>query len=169
MQRDLSIKFLTLPFSPRLNGATCKGDPLNVVVCKLGSCNPSKDPRQEACEEHFGKELPAYALSSIIPAAPARDDKSCTLMCHRLIRNNPPKLLETHKVVSDGTPCSYDDPHSYCLLGNCHNVGCDYQINSGKRFNDCGVCGGNHDNCLYEVQQKKKTNKSVGREFRDSY
>jgi len=152
-------------FRPRGGGEECKGDNpgrIMVSICKLRPCSPSVDPRLEACETRYGQST---SYKQITPAAPQRGANECQLQCNRIARNGRPELLDTQRIVPEGTPCSYDDPHSYCLLGKCYHVGCDTVINSGKRFNDCGVCGGSHADCDYERQSKDKINKSVGRKF----
>lgn len=79
--------------------------------------------------------------------------------------------------IVDGTPCSYDDPHSVCvqvrpthlsfvasktsvefsmfkfssvrcsLQGKCIAIGCDSVVGSRARLDDCGVCRGNGTTC----------------------
>ena len=48
--------------------------------------------------------------------------------------------------VVDGTPCSPDTP-SVCVQGRCVKAGCEGQLNSKKKFDKCGVCGGNNQGC----------------------
>lgn len=48
--------------------------------------------------------------------------------------------------VVDGTPCSPDST-SVCVQGQCVKAGCDRIIDSKKKFDKCGVCGGNGSTC----------------------
>lgn len=48
--------------------------------------------------------------------------------------------------VVDGTPCSPDST-SVCVQGQCVKAGCDHIIDSKKKFDKCGICGGNGSTC----------------------
>lgn len=48
--------------------------------------------------------------------------------------------------VIDGTPCSPDST-SVCVQGQCVKAGCDRIIDSKKKFDKCGICGGNGSTC----------------------
>lgn len=48
--------------------------------------------------------------------------------------------------VADGTPCSPDST-SVCVQGQCVKAGCDRVIGSSRRFDKCGVCGGDGSTC----------------------
>lgn len=48
--------------------------------------------------------------------------------------------------VVDGTPCSPDST-SVCVQGQCVKAGCDRIIDSKKKFDKCGICGGNGSTC----------------------
>lgn len=49
--------------------------------------------------------------------------------------------------VADGTPCSPDST-TVCVQGQCVKAGCDRVIGSNRRFDKCGVCGGNGSTCM---------------------
>lgn len=51
----------------------------------------------------------------------------------------------TSKVV-DGTPCSPDST-GVCVQGKCIKTGCDSKIGSTKKFDNCGICGGDNKGC----------------------
>ena len=46
----------------------------------------------------------------------------------------------------DGTPCS-PDSLGVCVMGKCIKAGCDGKLGSTKKFNKCGMCGGDNKNC----------------------
>ncbi|KPP59243.1 A disintegrin and metalloproteinase with thrombospondin motifs 1-like, partial [Scleropages formosus] len=48
--------------------------------------------------------------------------------------------------VADGTPCSPDST-SVCVQGQCVKAGCDRVIGSNRRFDKCGICGGDGTTC----------------------
>lgn len=48
--------------------------------------------------------------------------------------------------VIDGTPCS-PDTSAVCVQGKCIKAGCDGKLNSNRKFNKCGVCGGDNKGC----------------------
>lgn len=48
--------------------------------------------------------------------------------------------------VADGTPCTPDST-SVCVQGQCVKAGCDRVIGSDKRFDKCGICGGDGSTC----------------------
>ncbi|KQK76162.1 A disintegrin and metalloproteinase with thrombospondin motif 14-like protein [Amazona aestiva] len=52
-----------------------------------------------------------------------------------------------NQVVHDGTRCSYRDPYSICVRGECVHVGCDKEVGSLKQDDKCGVCGGDNSHC----------------------
>lgn len=60
--------------------------------------------------------------------------KSCMMRC-----------LQNMQVV-DGTPCS-PDTSAVCVQGKCIKAGCDGKLNSNRKFDKCGVCGGDNKGC----------------------
>lgn len=48
--------------------------------------------------------------------------------------------------VVDGTPCSPDST-GVCVQGKCIKAGCDGKIGSTKKFDKCGICGGDNKGC----------------------
>lgn len=48
--------------------------------------------------------------------------------------------------VVDGTPCS-PDTSAVCVQGKCIKAGCDGKLDSNKKFDKCGVCGGDNQGC----------------------
>lgn len=48
--------------------------------------------------------------------------------------------------VIDGTPCS-PDTSAVCVQGKCIKAGCDGKLNSNRKFDKCGVCGGDNKGC----------------------
>lgn len=55
--------------------------------------------------------------------------------------------------MADGSPCGSS---KICIDGRCKDVGCDGIVESGARFDECGVCGGRNLSCI-QVQQMSST------------
>ncbi|CAH3193206.1 unnamed protein product [Porites evermanni] len=50
--------------------------------------------------------------------------------------------------MPDGTICRQTEAYSaICVQGSCRIVGCDNQVDSKRRFDRCGVCGGVASTC----------------------
>lgn len=75
--------------------------------------------------------------------APKESDR-CKQTC---ISNWTREVVSIDVEVSDGVPCSYDQPTDICYLGTCLKVGCDGVLNSTKAFDSCGMCDGDHSEC----------------------
>eukprot|EP00794_Sanderia_malayensis_P012677 gene12677-13978_t len=54
----------------------------------------------------------------------------------------------------NGTPCHLNRSFDICYEGKCQNIGCDYQLGSGKEIDECGNCGGEGNSCKL-VKTKK--------------
>lgn len=48
--------------------------------------------------------------------------------------------------AADGTPCNLGT-NDMCISGICRKVGCDWTVDSKTSEDQCGICGGNGDNC----------------------
>lgn len=55
-------------------------------------------------------------------------------------------LLPFPSQVIDGTLCG-PDTLSVCVRGQCVKAGCDHVVNSLKKLDKCGVCGGKGTTC----------------------
>lgn len=60
---------------------------------------------------------------------------------------SPDTMSLCYPQVADGTPCSPDST-TVCVQGQCVKAGCDRVIGSNRRFDKCGVCGGNGATCM---------------------
>ena len=61
------------------------------------------------------------------------------------IKRSRDVMSETLQVV-DGTPCS-PDTSAVCVQGKCIKAGCDGKLDSNRKFDKCGVCGGDNQGC----------------------
>uniref|UniRef100_A0A671NZW5 ADAM metallopeptidase with thrombospondin type 1 motif, 15b n=1 Tax=Sinocyclocheilus anshuiensis TaxID=1608454 RepID=A0A671NZW5_9TELE len=81
---------------------------------------------KQACENNRGKSF-----------------RECKLFCRA--RGSSEFKVFAAKVI-DGTPCG-PDTTSFCVQGQCIKAGCDLEIDSSKKLDKCGVCGGNGQSC----------------------
>ncbi|CAL8308399.1 unnamed protein product [Arctogadus glacialis] len=89
---------------------------------------------------------PRHPLSrpALLIAAPGRANKRCHLHCRSKESRD---VVYMQRMVLDGTRCSYKDPHSVCVRGECEKVGCDGVVGSSKQEDKCGVCDGDNSSC----------------------
>ncbi|XP_022530107.2 A disintegrin and metalloproteinase with thrombospondin motifs 8 [Astyanax mexicanus] len=134
--------------TPQNGGSYCRGQRVQYQSCNTQTCESShgKSFREEQCEKHnnpnhfdiYGNVkqwIPKYAGVS------PRD--RCKLFC-RARSSSEFRVFEA-KVI-DGTTCG-PDTTSVCVQGQCVKAGCDLEIGSNKKFDKCGVCGGDGLSC----------------------
>ncbi|KAI1893463.1 hypothetical protein AGOR_G00123980 [Albula goreensis] len=144
---EFSLRECTDP-EPQHGGRYCEGQRVKYQSCNTQPCqdNNGKSFREEQCEKYnsfnyldihgnMKQWIPKYAGVS------PRD--RCKLFC-RAKGSSEFKVFES-KVV-DGTTCG-PDTTSICVQGQCVKAGCDLEIGSSKKFDKCGVCGGNGLSC----------------------
>ncbi|XP_073513574.1 A disintegrin and metalloproteinase with thrombospondin motifs 8 isoform X1 [Phyllobates terribilis] len=129
---------------PHNGGKYCHGLRAKYESCSTQDCPPEeKSFRDLQCEiynfrDHLGNLkvwIPKY--SGVSP----RD--RCKLMCQE--RGGSEFKVFQSKVV-DGTLCG-PDSLSVCVQGQCFKAGCDHILNSTKKLDKCGVCGGDGSSC----------------------
>ncbi|XP_077105471.1 A disintegrin and metalloproteinase with thrombospondin motifs 8-like isoform X2 [Ranitomeya variabilis] len=129
---------------PHNGGKYCQGLRAKYESCSTQECPPGeKSFRDLQCEIHNFSDrhgnlkvwLPKY--SGVSP----RD--RCKLMCQE--RGGSEFKVFQSKVV-DGTLCG-PDSLSVCVQGQCFKAGCDHILNSTKKLDKCGVCGGDGSSC----------------------
>ncbi|XP_053163301.1 A disintegrin and metalloproteinase with thrombospondin motifs 1 [Hemicordylus capensis] len=134
---------------PKNGGKYCEGKRVQYRSCNIEDCpdNSGKTFREEQCEahndiskSHFGA---GPAVEWIPKFAGVSPKDRCKLVC--LAKGTGYFFVLQPKVV-DGTLCSPDST-SVCVQGQCVKAGCDRVIGSSKKFDKCGVCGGNGSTC----------------------
>uniref|UniRef100_A0A3Q3A5P6 A disintegrin and metalloproteinase with thrombospondin motifs 2-like n=1 Tax=Kryptolebias marmoratus TaxID=37003 RepID=A0A3Q3A5P6_KRYMA len=126
--------------SPANGGLTCMGATYQFQMCNTNTCEDIySDPREEQC--HASDHSNEHHL---LPYEHPDPNKRCHLYCQSK-ETGDVSLVE--KMVLDGTRCSYKDPHSVCVRGECEKVGCDGVVGSSKQEDKCGVCGGDNSSC----------------------
>ncbi|XP_030045487.1 ADAMTS-like protein 3 isoform X1 [Microcaecilia unicolor] len=133
-----------------LNGRSCEGRNIRYKTCGNNDC-PSDvgDFRAQQCSAHNDQKyqgqyyewLPVYND----PVAP------CALKCQALGKNF---VVELAPKVLDGTRCNTDSP-DMCISGICQAVGCDRQLGSSAKEDNCGICAGDGSTCRLVRGQSK--------------
>ncbi|OWK60123.1 A disintegrin and metalloproteinase with thrombospondin motifs 1 [Lonchura striata] len=134
---------------PRNGGKYCEGKRVQYRSCNIEDCpdNNGKTFREEQCEKHNEFSKSAFGSGPAVEWTPKFAGVSpkdrCKLVCRA--KGTGYFFVLQPKVV-DGTPCSPDST-SVCVQGQCVKAGCDRTIGSNKKFDKCGICGGNGSTC----------------------
>ncbi|XP_050422411.1 thrombospondin type-1 domain-containing protein 4-like isoform X2 [Adelges cooleyi] len=112
-------------------------------VCNKHPCPNNTDFRETQCSSFNEKQFNGqkYTWSAYYHAT-----NQCSLNC-RPIGYRFYAVLKPQ--VIDGTPCNGTNdtrPH-ICVDGQCKVVSCDGSVGGQKRFDGCGVCGGDNSTC----------------------
>ncbi|XP_011809249.1 PREDICTED: ADAMTS-like protein 3 isoform X1 [Colobus angolensis palliatus] len=133
-----------------LTGRNCEGQNIRYKTCSNHDCPPdAEDFRAQQCSAYndvqyqgrYYEWLPQYDD----PAAP------CALRCHARGQN---LVVELAPKVLDGTRCNTDSL-DMCISGICQAVGCDRQLGSSAKEDNCGVCAGDGSTCRLVRGQSK--------------
>ncbi|KAF4077273.1 hypothetical protein AMELA_G00206130, partial [Ameiurus melas] len=130
---------------PANGGRTCYGNNYEFQLCNTEECDKDlADFREEQCKlwdphlEHQGTK------HQWLPYEHPDPEERCNLYCQSKETGD---VVPMKRMVHDGTRCSYKDPYSVCVRGECEKVGCDNVIASELEEDKCGVCGGNNSSC----------------------
>ncbi|KAM3612208.1 uncharacterized protein V6R79_004668 [Siganus canaliculatus] len=146
--------------SPANGGRICMGAKYQFQMCNTNECEDIySDPREEQCYAWD----PRYELHSNkhhwLPYEHPEPNKRCHLHCQSKETRD---VVFMQIMVLDGTRCSYKDPHSVCVRGECEKVGCDGVVGSSKQEDKCGVCGGDNSSCKTFKDTITRTAKKQG-------
>uniref|UniRef100_A0A8C6UNP0 ADAM metallopeptidase with thrombospondin type 1 motif 2 n=1 Tax=Neogobius melanostomus TaxID=47308 RepID=A0A8C6UNP0_9GOBI len=145
---------------PANGGRTCVGATYQFQMCNSEECKDIySDPREEQCHAWD----PRFDLHSNIhhwlPYEHPDSNKRCHLHCQS---KETQDVVFMQRMVLDGTRCSYKDPHSVCVRGECEVMGCDGVVGSSKQDDKCGVCGGDNSSCKTFKDTIARTTKKQG-------
>ncbi|XP_062372046.1 ADAMTS-like protein 1 [Sardina pilchardus] len=121
---------------------TCEGQNIKYRTCSNVDCPPeSGDFRSQQCSAHadvrhqgqFHEWLP-------VDNDP---DNPCALKCRA---KGSGQVVELAPKVLDGTRC-YTESLDMCISGVCQIVGCDLELGSTAKEDNCGVCNGDGSSC----------------------
>ncbi|XP_013875060.1 A disintegrin and metalloproteinase with thrombospondin motifs 15 [Austrofundulus limnaeus] len=133
---------------PENDGKYCYGLRIKYRSCNLSPCpEKGKSFREEQCEAFNGLNLNTNRLGTTVVWVPKYSGISLKDKCKLICRANGTGYFYVlaPKVV-DGTPCS-PDTSALCVQGKCIKAGCDGKLGSNKKFDKCGVCGGDNHGC----------------------
>ncbi|KAK3562516.1 hypothetical protein QTP86_034766 [Hemibagrus guttatus] len=125
-----------------LNGANCEGRNIRYRTCSNTDCPAeSGDFRAQQCSAHndikYQGQTYEWIPVSYDPISP------CALKCQARGKS---LVVELAPKVLDGTRCKADSL-DMCINGICQEVGCDRQLGSNTKPDNCGLCGGDGSSC----------------------
>ncbi|XP_020501860.1 A disintegrin and metalloproteinase with thrombospondin motifs 15 [Labrus bergylta] len=132
---------------PSYGGKYCQGVRVKYRSCNLNHCpDAGKTYREEQCE-NSGRNFNSNRIAPSVVWVPKYSGVSTNDRCKLICRANGTGYFYVllPKVV-DGTPCSPDST-GVCVQGKCIKAGCDGKIGSNKKFDKCGICGGDNKGC----------------------
>ncbi|KFV73257.1 A disintegrin and metalloproteinase with thrombospondin motifs 14, partial [Struthio camelus australis] len=148
---------------PAYGGRHCPGATYEYQVCNPEECpGPYEDFRAQQCSKRNSYYTHQSAKHTWLPYEHHDDAQKCELICQS---EGTGDVVFMNQVVHDGTRCSYRDPYSICVRGECVHVGCDKEVGSLKQDDKCGVCGGDNSHCRTVKGTLAKTPKQLACSF----
>uniref|UniRef100_A0A8C9NUI4 ADAM metallopeptidase with thrombospondin type 1 motif 14 n=1 Tax=Serinus canaria TaxID=9135 RepID=A0A8C9NUI4_SERCA len=146
---------------PAYGGRPCPGATYEYQVCNAEECpGPFQDFRAQQCSKRNSYYTHQNSKHSWLPYEHHDGEWwRCELICQS---EGTGDVVFMNQVVHDGTRCSYRDPYSVCVRGECLHVGCDKEVGSLKQDDKCGVCGGDNSHCRTVKGTLAKTPKQPG-------
>ncbi|KAM4612370.1 ADAMTS-like protein 1 isoform 2-T3 [Polymixia lowei] len=125
-----------------LSSKTCEGQNIKYRTCSNVDCPPdSGDFRAQQCSAHADVHYQGqYHEWLPVDNDP---DNPCALKCKA---KGSGLVVELAPKVLDGTRC-YTESLDMCISGACQIVGCDHQLGSTAKEDNCGVCNGDGSSC----------------------
>ncbi|XP_022069624.2 ADAMTS-like protein 3 isoform X1 [Acanthochromis polyacanthus] len=125
-----------------LSGGSCDGKNIRYRTCSNTDCPvESGDFRAQQCSAH--NDIKYQGVTYEWVPAPYDSSAPCALRCQA---KGGGLTIELAPKVLDGTRCRAD-AFDMCISGICQEVGCDRQLASGAREDNCGVCSGDGSTC----------------------
>lgn len=146
---NISIKLIIKYqfFKPICSENNCQGNNHDIIICEQMKCRSLVDSRREKCNQ-LSNMIANRSLrkNRIIWLPHIIDNKNdiCRLTCKNKDNGH---IWVSNDFIIDGTPCSYNSSN-ICIQGKCYLMGCDNVLNSGKRFDACGICDGDNSTCI---------------------
>uniref|UniRef100_A0A663N9S4 ADAM metallopeptidase with thrombospondin type 1 motif 14 n=1 Tax=Athene cunicularia TaxID=194338 RepID=A0A663N9S4_ATHCN len=143
---------------PAYGGRHCPGATYEYQVCNAEECpGPYQDFRAQQCSKRNSYYTHQNSKHAWLPYE-HHDGERQWLICRS---EGTGDVVFMNQVVHDGTRCSYRDPYSICVRGECVHVGCDKEVGSLKQDDKCGVCGGDNSHCRTVKGTLAKTPKQL--------
>lgn len=131
--------------APANGGQDCPGVNYEYQLCNKEDCpRHYEDFRAQQCQQRNSYYEYQNMKHHWLPYEHPDSIKRCHLYCQSKEMGG---VVYMKQLVHDGTRCSYKDPYSICVRGDCVKVGCDKEIGSNKVDDKCGVCGGDNSHC----------------------
>ncbi|XP_039669551.1 A disintegrin and metalloproteinase with thrombospondin motifs 2-like isoform X1 [Perca fluviatilis] len=145
---------------PANGGRSCMGATNQFQMCNTNECEDIySDTREEQCDASDLRFEIHSKPQQWLPYEHTDPNKRCHLHCQSKETHD---VVFMQRMVLDGTRCSYKDPHSVCVRGECEKVGCDGMVGSSKQEDKCGVCGGDNSSCKTFKDTITRTAKKKG-------
>ncbi|XP_051991912.1 ADAMTS-like protein 1 isoform X1 [Xyrauchen texanus] len=125
-----------------LSSKTCEGQNIKYRTCGNVDCPPdSEDFRAQQCSAHADVRYQGHYHEWL----PVDNDPEnpCALKCRAKATG---QVVELAPKVLDGTRC-YTESLDMCINGACQIVGCDHELGSTAKEDNCGVCKGDGSSC----------------------
>ncbi|XP_062855706.1 A disintegrin and metalloproteinase with thrombospondin motifs 2-like [Trichomycterus rosablanca] len=142
---------------PANGGRSCTGSNYQFRVCNTKECeNPYQDYRAEQCSMMDNKFEYHNRKHHWLPYEHPDPKQRCILYCQS---KETRVVVNMQELVEPGIRCSYKDPYSVCMYGECEKVGCDNLVGSPLQDDNCGVCAGDGTRCKTHKFNFNFTNK----------
>ncbi|XP_066566722.1 A disintegrin and metalloproteinase with thrombospondin motifs 3 isoform X3 [Amia ocellicauda] len=147
--------------APSNGGEDCPGINYEYQLCNKDDCPKNfEDFRAQQCQQRNSHFEFQNAKHHWQPYEHPDSNKRCHLYCQSKQTGD---VAYMKQLAHDGTRCSYKDPYSICVRGECVKVGCDREIGSNKVEDKCGVCGGDNSHCRTVKGTFTRTPKKAGK------
>ncbi|KAM6965444.1 A disintegrin and metalloproteinase with thrombospondin motifs 3 [Aplochiton taeniatus] len=148
---------------PINGGQDCPGVNYEYQLCNKDECPKQfEDFRAQQCQLCNSQFEFHDTKHHWLPYEHPDTNKRCHLYCQSKQTGD---VAYMKQLVHDGTRCSYRDPYSICVRGECVKVGCDKEIGSKKVEDKCGVCGGDNSHCKTIKGTFTRTPKKAGKQI----
>ncbi|XP_053559303.1 A disintegrin and metalloproteinase with thrombospondin motifs 3 [Bombina bombina] len=145
---------------PVNGGQDCTGLNYEYQLCNTEECPKHfEDFRAQQCQQRNSQFEYQNSKHHWLPYEHPDAGKRCHLYCQS---KETGAIASMKQLAHDGTRCSYKDPYSICVRGECVKVGCDKEIGSNKLEDKCGVCGGDNSHCRTVKGTFTRTPKKTG-------
>ncbi|XP_033028892.1 ADAMTS-like protein 1 [Lacerta agilis] len=125
-----------------LSSKSCEGRNIRYRTCSNVDCPPEAgDFRTQQCSAHNDVKYQGQ-FYEWLPVS-NDPDNPCSLKCQA---KGTSFVVELAPKVLDGTRC-YTESLDMCISGLCQIVGCDHQLGSTVKEDNCGVCNGDGSTC----------------------
>ncbi|XP_025134801.1 ADAMTS-like protein 1 isoform X3 [Bubalus bubalis] len=125
-----------------LSSKSCEGRNIRYRTCSNVDCPPEAgDFRAQQCSAHNDVKYHGQ-FYEWLPVS-NDPDNPCSLKCQA---KGTALVVELAPKVLDGTRC-YTESLDMCISGLCQIVGCDHQLGSTIKEDNCGVCNGDGSTC----------------------